>query len=211
MSMLDVLAGIATGTVTTTVPSGEKVNSTEGTTSHVRILPYNATVDPQGDKFLPYIWQRMQKDDLVDYYFPGQKDTGFATFVRLFSGDGNVALVLTDSTTKQWNDTVAGFITWTPMHMGLSNVLIAGFVFFREFWDHHTTDDAGAAAFRFWFKDAGAELVMGVCPSLHTTAIRYNKRIGLHEMGRIPGAHLYKETPCDAILVGITRDEWRAR
>lgn len=177
----------------------------------VRLVPYNALDDPQADAFLPYMWKRMQKDDLVDYYFPGQKDTGFATFVRLFSGDGNVALVVTDATTHQWDDTIAGFVTWTPQHMGASDVLIAGFIFFREFWDHSTTDAAGAESFKFWFERTPASVVLGVCPALHTTALRYNRRIGLREVGRIPMAHVFKGVPCDAMLVAITRAEWEKR
>jgi len=179
--------------------------------SSVRIVPYNAVNDTQADAMLPYLWKRMQQDDLVDYYFPGQSATGFSQFVRLFSGDGQVALVVTDSTTGQWNDTIAGFISWTPSLMGMANVIIAGFIFFRQFWDHHTTDEAGAQAFNYWFKEAGAQVVLGVCPSELRTALRYNKRIGLKEIGRIPNAHLCKGSPCDAVLVAITRDEWSSR
>jgi RimJ/RimL family protein N-acetyltransferase len=54
----------------------------------------------------------------------------------------------------------------------------------------------------------GFQTVLGVCPSLHHAAIQYNRRIGLREIGRIPGAHLYKGTPCDAILYALTKEEW---
>jgi len=195
-TLLDTLAG-----------TGTHVDKASG----VRIVPYNAVNDTQSDAFLPYLWKRMQTDDLVDYYFPGQSATGFSQFVRLFSGDGQVALVVTDSTSGQWNDTIAGFISWTPSLMGMSNVIIAGFIFFRQFWDHHTTDEAGAQAFNYWFRETGAEVVLGVCPSQHVVALRYNKRIGLKEIGRIPQAHVFKGTACDAVLVAITRDEWSQR
>jgi len=147
----------------------------------------------------------------VDYYFPGQRDTGFATFVRLFSGDAQVALFTVDDPAKQWDNTVAGFITWTPSRMGASEVIIAGFIFFRKFWDGRITTEAGRVAFDHWFKQTEAQVVLGVCPSEHFTAIRYNKRIGLHEIGRIPRAHVYKGKPCDAILYAITREEWKGR
>lgn len=198
MSTLDTLAGTPPPVVTLK----------EG----VRIVPYNASYDAQAFAFLPYLWTRMQKDDLVDYYFPGQKDTGFATFVRLMSGDAQVALVVHDDPSKQWDKTITGFISWSPSMMGLSNVVIAGFNFFREFWDHRTTDAAAVAAFNFWFSgDKPAEVVLGSCPANHIVAMRYNKRVGLRETGRIPLAHVFKGERCDAVLVAITRDQWRAR
>jgi RimJ/RimL family protein N-acetyltransferase len=165
----------------------------------------------QADALLSWMWQRMRDDDLVDYYFPGQRDTGFATFVRLFSGDAQTALFVTDATNHQWEDTIAGFITWTVQRWGASDVIVAGFIFFRKFWDQHTTDEAGAVAFKNWFTETKAQVIMGTCPSLHTTAIRYNKRMGLHEIGRIPKAHIFKGETCDALLMAITREEWQAK
>jgi RimJ/RimL family protein N-acetyltransferase len=203
MSVLDTLTG--TSEQHPIPPSKEPVMP------HVMIVPYNAILDAQADAFLPWMWKRMQKDDLVDYYFPGQRDTGFATFVRLFSGDGNVALVVTDAKTGQWEDTIAGFITWTPQRMGASDIIVAGCVFFREFWDHRTTDATAVESFKFWFTEAKAQVVLGVCPSLHTAITRFNRRIGFREIGKIPGAHLYKGEVCDAVLWAITRSEWELR
>lgn len=207
-SLLDTLAG-TTSTASATVT----VTPLPSTSSHtgVRVVPYDARLDTQADAMLSWMWQRMRDDDLVDYYFPGQKDTGFATFVRLFSGDAQVALFVTDATTHQWEDTIAGFITWTVQRWGASDVIVAGFIFFRKFWDHHTTDDAATEAFKHWFTETQAQVVLGVCPATHATAMRYNKRIGLHEIGRIPLAHVYKGETCDAVLMAITRDDWTAK
>src|SRR5262245_39054718 len=177
----------------------------------VTVIPYDARNDKDSDKMLPYLWQRMLHDDLTDYYFPGQRDSGFPSFVRMFSGDAKAALLITDSPTKQWNDTVCGFITWTPMPLGASNAICAGFIFFQKFWDHSTTDDGARASFEYWFTKEGVNMVVGVCPSLHLTAIRYNKRIGLHEVGRLPNSHLYKGQVCDAILYAVTREQWEAK
>jgi RimJ/RimL family protein N-acetyltransferase len=211
MSMLDTLAGVhereATQPAVVTPEVQEPAKAT------VSVIPYNACLDPQADAFLPWLWKKMQTDDLVDYYFPGQKDTGFATFVRLFSGDAQVALFKTEDTSagNTWEDRIPGFITWSQTRMGASDVLIAGFIFFRKFWDHHTTDAAARAAFAHWFAKPEIKIVVGVCPSLHKAAIRYNQRIGLKEIGRIPMAHMYKGETCDAILYAITREQWEGR
>ena len=211
MSMLDVLAGVAEPMAAQPVVLTPVVQ--EPAKATVSVIPYNACLDPQADTFLPWLWKKMQADDLVDYYFPGQKDTGFATFVRLFSGDAQVALfkIEDESLGKTWDDRIPGFITWSQTRMGASDVLIAGFIFFREFWDHHTTDHAAQAAFAYWFTNPEIKIVLGVCPSLHKAAMRYNQRIGLREIGRIPMTHVYKGQTCDSILYAITRDDWRAQ
>jgi len=211
MSLLDTLAGVRPAETLPVVVTSVAPVAQATTHTQVNVIPYNAIYDPQADAFLPWMWKKMQADDLVDYYFPGQKDTGFATFVRLMSGDAEVALFTVDDPEKQWENTIVGFITWSPSRMGASDVIIAGFIFFRKFWDHHTTDEAGRVAFEYWFKNTPAQIVLGVCPSLHATAMRYNKRIGLHEIGRIPLAHMYKGDPCDAILYAITREQWKER
>jgi len=197
MSTLDVLAGL---TPPPTLQAPE-----------IGFVLYDARNDPQAPDFLPYIWRRMQKDDLVDYYFPGQKDTGYATFVRMMSGDANVALVTVPDDSHQWDKTITGFISWTPLHLGAAEMIVAGFIFFREFWDHKTTDQAARGAFDLWFRNTSAENVIGVCPSDHIVALRYNRRIGLKEIGRIPNGHLFKGKVCDAVLVCITRAEWEKR
>ncbi|SRR5258706_6285514 len=218
MGLLDTLAGIgptetiahdstATRTTPVTPVPVVKVLSSHG----VDIMPYNATHDPQSSSFLAWMWQRMQEDDLVDYYFPGQKETGFTTFVRMMSGDAQVGLVLNKCDSDQWKDKVAGFITWTPLHLGTASIAVAGLIFFREFWDKRTTDEAGALALKYWFTETEVTHVLGVCPSLHVTIARYNKRMGLRETGRLTGAHIYKGEVCDAVLFEITKEEWIMR
>lgn len=205
MSLLDTLAGAGEREVTTKVPVAQSVN----TGGSVNLIPYNAIYDAQADAMLPWLWKKMQDDDLVDYYFPGQKETGFATFVRLMSGDANVVLVTRDDPSHQWEDTVAGFVTWTEMHLGATMQIVAGFIFFRKFWDHKLADETARKAFEYWFTKTDAQLVLGNCPSLHRLAIIFNKRVGLKEAGRLPMIHTFQGAPCDAILFVMTREDWQ--
>jgi RimJ/RimL family protein N-acetyltransferase len=206
-SLLDTLAGTSSPDVAAAPKPATTPRDTEG----IIVLPYNARFDEHADAFLPWMWKRMQEDDLVDYYFPGQKSTGFAAFVGLMSGGASVALVLHPDETAKWEDRVLGFVSWTDAQMGASNMIIAGFIFFRKFWDVQTTGLAGEKVFKYWFTDTPAEIVLGVCPALHHTAMRYNKRVGLHEIGRIPLAHLFKGEVCDAVLFALRKDEWLAK
>ena len=210
MSTLAVLAGASEPqemVVTTTVHEPAK------STGEIEVIPYNACLDSLADRLLPWLWQKLQTDDLVDLYFPGQTQTGFATLVRMFSGDANVAMF---KIAKPASDTLdamlPGFITWTPIPMGACSIISAGFVFFKQWWGHGLPDAAGAAAFKFWFtQEPRIDIVLGFCPALHRLAIAYNERIGLHEIGRIPKAHLFRGKPCDAIEFAITREEWEAK
>ena len=215
-SLLDTLSGTngtASATVTVTpLPVASSPSPTvplhRADAAEVSVIPYDARFDPQADAFLSWMWKRMQDDDLVDYYFPGQKDTGFATFVRLMSGDAQVALVVTGVDSDQWEDRIAGFVTWTRQRWGMTDAVIGGFNIFRKFWDHKTADAGAAEAFNHWFSEAGVEIVLGVCPAAHALAMRFDKRIGMHEVGRIPKAHIFKDKPCDAVLYALTREEW---
>ena len=216
MSLLDTLAGTdeAATTHPKTLTTGVPVKSSApspSTKPHVTVIQYNANLDPQADAFLSWLWQRMKKDELVDLYFPGQTETGFTSLVQMFAGSAQAALFDTNNGSDQWDKRIPGFITWSIQQFGSAPVLIAGFIFFREFWDHKTTDDAGAAAFEHWFTKTKVEEVLGVCPAQHHAAIRYNKRVGLHERMRLKNCALFKGNPCDAIIFGISRDEWNER
>jgi RimJ/RimL family protein N-acetyltransferase len=173
------------------------------------VIPYNANYDKDASSFLTWLWNRLRTEGLVEHYFPGEGETGFASLVKLFSGEGTQVAVVTTVTLDGQSDKMAGFITWSTMPLGAKNVAMAGFIFFREFWDHKTTDDAGAAAFEFWFTKTDNEIVVGACPSLNRTAMRYNARIGLKEVGRIPTAHLFSGHECDAVLWCITKQQWQ--
>ena len=145
MSLLDTLSGTATAAAP--VASVQPAAS-----SRVSVIPYNAARDPEADAFLSWLWRRMKTDELVDLYFPGQLETGFPSLVEMFSKPTGAALFkLDDTESTQWNDRIPGFITWSVQQFGHAPVLIAGFIFFREFWDRKTTSEAGEAAFKFWF------------------------------------------------------------
>ena len=189
----------------------DEVPDAKGAT-RVEVIPYNALGDPLADRLLPWLWQRLQEDDLVDLYFPGQAKTGFATLVRMFSGDANVAFFKVPDASDTLDATLPGFITWTSVPMGSCSIISAGFIFFRKHWGHGLPDAAAEAAFKFWFTGKPRiDIVLGFCPALHKMAIAYNERVGLHEIGRIPRAHLYKGRVCDAIEFALTREEWEAK
>lgn len=203
-TLLDTLAGVT--------PTEAPVVKTASSTPRVSVIPYDARRDPEADAFLSWLWRRMKSDGLVDLYFPGQTETGYTSLVNMFSSDTGAALFkLDDTDSDQWSERIPGFITWSIAQFGSAPVLIAGFIFFRDFWDGKTTSDAGAAAFDFWFTKTKAEEVLGLCPASHHVAIRYNKRVGLTERMRLSNCALFHGDPCDAIIFGISRSDWQRR
>lgn len=215
-SLLDTLAGVAEHPITlrTGVSVSESAPAPSATPSASsppapEVIRYDARTDPQAEDFLAWLWKRMKADDLVDLYFPGQSDTGFTSLVEMFSKPTGAALFKLNNDSDQWNERIPGFITWSVAQFGNAPVLIAGFIFFKDFWDGHTTTACGRAAFDFWFRETKAEIVLGLCPSLHIVAQRYNKRVGLREMMRLPNCALFKGAECDAIVYGISRADWQ--
>lgn len=221
MSLLDTLAGTTTEDLMSTPVIMKKEDhrprplADKGVADQValEVIPYDARADALADRMLPWLWQQMQKDDLVDLYFPGQEQTGFATVVRMLSGDSNVGMFkLKNPADDTIEATLPGFITWTTFPMGASRTIIAGFIFFKRWWGHGVPDEAARVAFNYWFNGSEPiDIVLGSCPSLHKLAIAYNERVGLREIGRIPEAHLYKGRKCDAILYAMTKREWSER
>jgi len=200
-TILDTLAG----------SNGTAQPQPASSSSTVRLIPYDARADKQAVDFLAWLWRKLQADDLVDYYFPGERETGYAMFVRMLSGDAEVGLVDTGADSNQWEDRIAGFISWTPLKLGTREMAVAGLIFFKKFWDHRTSYEAGQLALRYWFTQTKVESVLGVCPAPHVLINRYNKRMGLHECGTLKGAHMLHGQVCDATLWEITKDEWLAK
>ena len=198
-TILDTLAGI---------PRPQDVVVTSPST--VFVVPYNARDDKISDLLLPSLWKQLKEDGIAELYFPGQSETGFADFVELMSGKGTSVALCALPDEENRPKTIIGFITWSPMKMGQANIAMAGFEFFRNYWDHHTTDEAAKAAFKFWFTETNIDVVMGACPETHRTAMRYNQRIGLKRVGTVPLAHVFRGQKCDAVLWAMTREEWAA-
>lgn len=196
MSELDILAG-----------TPQKTVHKQRTENGVRVIPYDARQDADSARFLPWFWERLVSDGLVSLYYPGQESTGFSHFVTMFSGGANIALVTTqDSEGKP--DKAIGFVSWTMAPLGAKQVAIAGFIFFKEFWDHKHSTDAAYEIMQYWFTETELDVVLGVVASENIMANRFLSRIGWEKSGSLPGCHLWKDKECDATLWTVTKSDW---
>src|SRR5579864_2570625 len=49
------------------------------------VIPYTASADKNASYFLPWFWQRLKEEGLIELYFPGAAETSFGEFCVLFT------------------------------------------------------------------------------------------------------------------------------
>lgn len=177
------------------------------TARRVSVVPYNASDHADAHQFLPWLWQKLKEEGLTELYFPaGGADTGFADFVKVFSGQASVllALQMEGENAKE----LIGFVTYTPVQFGHAKSAFGGFVFFREFWDAKTSDAAGRAVLQHWFTVDKLDVVMGATPEPNHLAVRYILRLGFERACVIPGLHAFKGNSCAAVITYFTKERF---
>lgn len=207
MSTLDTLAGsLPTPTSTTSRPPQEKLKGIkEG--EYVDVAPYDAR-DPNADKFLPWFWNKLKSEGLVDLYFPGSAEDGFCDFVKLMSGPTRVVLVVIKSEEKKEIRDVVGLATWDALSFGVANVGMAGFIFFREFWDRHTTAQAARRIMKLWFDELKLDALIGIVARDNVLANAFMRKVGWTLKCELPRMHVYLGKPSDACLWYVGREEF---
>lgn len=166
----------------------------------ISVIPYNASFDDAAERFLPWFWNKLKEDNLVEIYFPGQSKKGFADFVKLMSGDSVKVLLVVGKNADGDLDKAIGFATYSPVPFGSITSAMAGFIFFREFWDSHTTITAAQQIMDYWFKEAGLDQIIGLVAELNHPANRFLERLGWKKIGTIPMAHRYHDTQCASFM-----------
>lgn len=191
-------------------PPGMEVEAPESIDESVDVIPYNADFDPNSDKFLPYLWNRLKEDGLTEIYFPAEKDSGFAKFVKLLSGAEQVVLVLKRDDEKVITN-VIGFASWAPLPYGETNSILAGFIFLKEFWDRNHSVIAAKKIMDYWFNEGEIpgsgtiDLAVGFIAKANIPAQRFLSRIGWVRAGEIPDFHQHKGEKSDAVFWHITK------
>lgn len=176
----------------------------------IAVIPYNASFHDDAQNFLPFLWNKLKEDGLIELYFPGESKTGFANFVRLMSGDSKILLVVGKDNAGKL-DKAIGFASWRPMPFGATQAGMAGFVFLREFWDGKITDVAAQRIMEHWFDSEQMDLMIGCVADLNHPANKFMERIGWAKVGIVPMAHIYKGVQCGSVIWQITKDVYKAR
>lgn len=176
----------------------------------IRVIPYSAARHDDAQNFLPWMWNKLKADDLVELYFPGQTQTGFADFCKLMSGDGaKILLVVTEDAAGNMGDAV-GFASSALMPLGAGNGGIGGFIFFKEFWDSKTTVEAARQIMHHWFHENGYEIMLGCVAELNHLANQFLHKMGWTRVGSIPKLHYYYGKECPSVVWQITKEHYLA-
>lgn len=211
MATLNDLAGTPTEKPKAAVAanSGPVAKAPRVPVNAVDVIPYNASRDADSDKFLPYVWDKLRQDDLIRIYFPDGELTGFADFVKMMSGGANI-LLLVERTPEGELKRMIGFASWSPLPYGGGGAAVAGFIFFREFWDAASSVKAASAAMQQWFDVCGLKLLMGMVASENHMAQKFLQRMGWTRLGEMPGLGLYDGKPCAGTFWYLTREQFHS-
>lgn len=166
--------------------------------TNLHLAAYHADLDPKAHNFLPWLWEKMKADDLVNIYFHDKPDVNFPTLVKLFSGGAIVTLVLTG---EKEQTKLVGFGALTD---GLGDEKVkagaAGFAFFREFWDTRTTTEAMKSLLAYWFQHFELDYILGGVAKDNRAANVMLGRAGCKRQGELPKLHHWNGVPSDAII-----------
>jgi RimJ/RimL family protein N-acetyltransferase len=194
-------------------PSEPEETISAGPGRRVEVFPYTAHADPQANLFLPWFWNRLKEDGLLNLYFPNDVERSFATFAAMMSGGARILLVaLVDEATGLATDTI-GFASWTPMMLGLSMVGNAGFIYLKDFWEQSITLAAGRRIEKMWFEEMEPklDLAVGIIAKNNVLARRYINRLGWKKCGELPGIQQYAGEQADGEIWFVSRSQYESR
>lgn len=174
----------------------------------IRVIPYSAARHDDAQNFLPWMWEKLKKDNLVEIYFPGQTQTGFVNFCKLMSGDDTkILLVVTEDAEGNMGDAV-GFASAMLMPLGSGTAGMGGFIFFKDFWDGKTSKLAAREIMSHWFRENKFELMLGCIATLNHAAQHFLSQVGWTRIGEIPKMQEYFGKECSGILWQMTKERF---
>lgn len=182
--------------------------------AYVDVIPYNAYNDVNCRQFLFWLYDKLRQDDLLRLYYPDidGTDRAYPTFVRMLSSQSTQVLLVVIKDDKGDVQDVVGISTWEPIQFGPSRLGHAGFIFVRQYWDHHTSIEAGKRIEKFWFEEIPEEgkldIAVGIIAKANVLANRFVRRLGWTFVGELPRCQQYGGEPSDACIWQLTRDAY---
>lgn len=172
------------------------------------VIPYTVATDPIGEVFLPGLWKRLRDEGIFDVFFHDYPDTNFAGFVKALSAPDSLIFMVA----KQWADRQIEHMGMVTLGQVLDTKLtkrgVAGFLFFKQYWNHKDADEAGHKVLEYWFDTLGLDVVGGITPKLNRPALAYIHRLGFVSIGDIPHFSTIKGHESPATVSYLTRELW---
>lgn len=180
-------------------------------------VPYQASAHLHAAAFLPAFWEQLRAEGLLELYYPGEPEKSFGSFVTMFNEPGVEKLVfaLKDPNELVEDDApklmgLTGFAHMGQMKWGDCLIGDAGFVFFKEFWDRHTTILAARRGMAYWFRELkpAPDIIIGRNPAANKLVQRFLPSIGWTRDCQLPIPQYYNGSYSDTVLWHITREQF---
>lgn len=169
-------------------------------------------VAPHMEVFMPGLWKRMHDDDTFKMFFHEGPEMSFVQFgAALTNPLERLQIVVghdADGTAKEH----AGLLILN--HILVTEKVkraVGNFLFFREYWNRHDTDDLARAVLNHWFGVLDFDVISGITPRQNRAAIQFIKRAGFQIVGDVPMFTTYDGEPSASAVSYMTRKMWQER
>lgn len=170
------------------------------------LVPYHPEVGVYREDTLVHLYTRLKTDGLFDTVFHENPRLTLASFINLFTQQTTLLQIVGKVEDEAIGDIIG--LAWLSDVRKCDGMLtrgIASFVAFKEYQRPRYTDPAGDLVLDFWFEQLDIDVVVGMTPVANRAALRYIRRLGFLECGRIPGFTTLHGEPCDAVISYMSR------
>lgn len=175
------------------------------------IVDYDAKTMPGSEVFLPGLWKRMHDDGTFAMFFHEGPEMNFVQFgAFLTHSDERVQLIIGHDEEGNAKEHAGILVLRNIFISDQVKRAVGNFLFFREYWDRHDTQQLGQAVLDHWFGTMGFDVIAGVTPRTNRAAIAFIKRLGFQLIGDVPNFTLYDGKPSASATSFMTKAMWQA-
>jgi RimJ/RimL family protein N-acetyltransferase len=176
------------------------------------IVDYNAATMPGTEIFLPGLWKRMHDDGTFNMFFHEGAEMSFCQFGALLATPVDKVQLVIGHDENGTAVEHAGMLLLT--HILYNDVVkraVGNFLFFKEYWNRHDTQELGQAVLDHWFGVMDFDVIAGTTPRGNRAAIQFIKRLGFQIIGDIPDFTQFDGKRCASATSFMTRKMWQDR
>lgn len=184
---------------TAVVPPPPEVGGKD-TGHEIIVIPYFVDTAPAAEFTLPGLWTRLRDEGIFELFFHDHPDLTFGQFVKALS-EGDTLIFMVAKKFADGRMEHMGMATLGQMlDTKLTKRAIAGFLFFKDYWNHRDADEAGGKILDHWFDVVGLDTIGGLTPKHNRPALAYIHRLGFVSVGEIPNWSILKGKVSAAVV-----------
>lgn len=171
------------------------------------IVPYvpNIPSDSFPEELLCILYAKTKKDGLLRRTFPGCSNFNLNWFVNYF-----YSRPLLIAIRKPAEIVGFGWVYETDGNERFKKGSV-GFAFFKDAWGDPLIQEIARLGLRWWFEEAGLNLIYATIASWNRSSVRFAKLMGFELIGRAPGFFFQGGIPINVDLLCLKREEFFAK